>query len=1424
MSIYSQMPRSQVLTSEKAMFRISHMKKCFFTGKLKRRLILFQNGVLRRLTPRAFLISCLLFSSGIVSAQNWSSVSGGLEHTIAVRADGTLWAWGLNNYGQLGLGDITARYIPTQVGVDTNWSSVSGGYDHVSAVKTDGTLWAWGRNDYGQLGLADFSIRYAPVQVGADTNWSSVSCGELHTSAIKTDWTLWGWGKNADGQLGLGDAADRSAPTQAGTDADWSLVSCGTYHTVAVKTTGTLWVWGSNVFGQLGLADFSTRYAPTQVGADTDWSSVSGGAKHTLAVKAGGTLWAWGLNDYGQLGLGDITNRNIPVQAGADTNWSSVSGGYHTAAMKTGGTLWVCGLNSNGQLGLGDTTERLTPTQVGADTNWSFISGGNSHTLAIKTDGTLWAWGYNFSGQLGLGDTANRYIPTQVNNAPTLSWTGELGYESDGVNPETGSSTTTFVYRVLYTDADNDAPLSGGFHIFKGAVEITDSPFMLVEVDPVDTNYADGKLYTSTITITLATGTDYTYYFEAYDLYSATATGSPTSAVDAPDVSTFVSGLISVNTTWSAANSPYIVTANVAVAQGATLTVEPGVTVKFSTGTYLQIQGCLNAQGTSGNKIVFTSRQGTPAPGDWQYIKFNDTSDDAACVVSYADLKYSDYGFYCDYSSPTITYSTISYNKSWGIYCSQSSPVIKYNYVHNNGDGSDYTAGIYVYGSPLVEGNTISNNNKYGIACYADSPEIKNNTVSGNTIDGIYSTNTNLIVRNNTISDNGANGVWFQGYYVTLTNNRILDNLSNGIYVNAWGVSSINRNTVMGNSNYGINIFSGSSLTVSSNTVSYNQNGIYTYVSDVVIAKNNIDNSTGTYNARNGSTGDINMAGNWWGTTDTGVIDSKIYDYYDDFNYGKVLYSPIAASEIDIVSPNTAPALSWLGAGYTGYETDGINYEVGTTTTVFTYKVKYTDADGDAPASGYPKAYILKGGTIVQTLTMEYVSGTYSAGAFYSTSTKLSAAGSDYTYYFEAYDDHDGSGNVAAGPPTGSVDAPDVTVGNNSPTLTWVGTAGYESDGVNPDSGDTNTFFIFKVKYTDLDNDAPFSGYPRVDLGLDGWQTMSEEDIFDTDYTDGKIYKWENYLDTTRDGYFFMAYDANSNIASGEATAQKGGPAVSSPGSYAIYGYILNHSSNPIANIEVGLYDNSVSPPSRIQYQITNSYGYYGFNSIQGGSNVSVSAEDTNYTWSHGIDGTTGLWSDMRVDFFGTAAGADTYAISGYCYDSNSNPFGSVEVYLYYGGTTYCNTYTDNNGYFSLAGVPGGNYNLYAQSGGSNLHIGDGSTFCYSYEPLGGNKNGQNFYFGSAVFQQNDFKVYGNVFDPRTSGCAIKFSAAANDSVEVKIYDTGGRLVRNFTKTTGIFSWNGRDNSGSVVANGVYYIHIKSAAIDETHPVAIFKP
>jgi alpha-tubulin suppressor-like RCC1 family protein len=353
----------------------------------------------------------------IGAAADWASVSCGPEFTLAVRNDGTLWAWGGNFSGQLGLGSTTNQISPVQVGAATNWASVSCGPNFTLAVRSDGTLWAWGYNFSGQLGLGDSTNRTSPVQVGAATNWASVSCGNTHTLAVRSDGSLWAWGENSSGQLGLGDINSRTSPVQVGAATNWASVSCGGFHTLALRSDGTLWAWGSNG-GRLGLGDTPSRSSPVQVGAATNWASVACGSSHTVAVRSDGTLWAWGTNDSGQLGLGDAANRTMPEQVGTATNWiSAACAQSHTLALRGDGMVLAWGRNGSGQLGLGNTVEPSTPVHVTPTTKWAFVSCGQGHTVAIRPGGRLWSWGQNSTGQLGLGDTASRTRPVQVGNA-----------------------------------------------------------------------------------------------------------------------------------------------------------------------------------------------------------------------------------------------------------------------------------------------------------------------------------------------------------------------------------------------------------------------------------------------------------------------------------------------------------------------------------------------------------------------------------------------------------------------------------------------------------------------------------------------------------------------------------------------------------------------------------------------------------------------------------------------------------------------------------------------------------------------------------------------------------------------------------------------------------------------------------------------
>jgi alpha-tubulin suppressor-like RCC1 family protein len=273
---------------------------------------------------------------------NWCMVSAGVLHTSAIKTNGTLWGWGCNGSGRLGTNNNIDYSTPTQEHCGgTNWCMVSGGGSHTSAIKTNGTLWSWGYNGNGQLGLNN-TLQYATARQEhcGGTNWCMVSAGNFHTTAIKTDGTLWGWGSGSYGKLGLNNSTNYSTPQQevcGGTN--WCMVNGGISYTAAIKTDGTIWSWGSNAYGQLGLNlnSASNKSTPQQEACNgTNWCTFSVKNLHTSAIKTDGTLWSWGDNAYGALGTNNTTIYSAPTQeACGGTTWCMVSAGsFHINAIR----------------------------------------------------------------------------------------------------------------------------------------------------------------------------------------------------------------------------------------------------------------------------------------------------------------------------------------------------------------------------------------------------------------------------------------------------------------------------------------------------------------------------------------------------------------------------------------------------------------------------------------------------------------------------------------------------------------------------------------------------------------------------------------------------------------------------------------------------------------------------------------------------------------------------------------------------------------------------------------------------------------------------------------------------------------------------------------------------------------------------------
>lgn len=314
-------------------------------------------------------------------------LAGGDAHSLAIDADGKLWAWGDNRQGQLGVGLKQEATLPLLFG--TGYQDIAAGYVHALGIKADGSLWAWGSNLFGALADGTRIDRHTPVKIADQV--AAVAVGKTESVMLKTDGSIWQWGD------GLGHRNDPDAPliVPAQKDSGYTQVTAGYTHFLGIKSDKSAWAWGTNGTCQLGDGDRCMN-SETPIKVGDGYIAVAGGQHHSVGIKENGELWGWGDNEDGQLGVGPAIVRT-PVKIGE--GYAEVAAGsIFTVARKTSGETVGFGRWFSAAC---DPLVRCDPVALG--TGFSALSAGQSHVLLRKPDGTVQALGKNFYGQLGDG-------------------------------------------------------------------------------------------------------------------------------------------------------------------------------------------------------------------------------------------------------------------------------------------------------------------------------------------------------------------------------------------------------------------------------------------------------------------------------------------------------------------------------------------------------------------------------------------------------------------------------------------------------------------------------------------------------------------------------------------------------------------------------------------------------------------------------------------------------------------------------------------------------------------------------------------------------------------------------------------------------------------------------------------------------------
>lgn len=460
-------------------------------------------------------------------------------HTVGLHLDGTVYIWGRNGSGQLGINTTSQSVLTAVIVLKGDYSgttylgddpankiiAVALGLYHSTALAEDGMVYAWGENNYGQLGINSTDDKSTPVKVLKGSDYSGttylgdnsgnkmtgIALGMQHSGALAADGTVFTWGYNNWGQLGIGNETDQDEPVKvlsgeySGTylgDNPSNMMTAlvlGFYHSAALAADGTVYTWGRNANGQLGIGSPSANqvtpvhvvkgaYNGTEYLGDDPTNkiiAIAVGGWHTIALAADGTVYTWGHNLWGELGNNDsgtTAHQPSPVKVlKGDYDGTTYLGDNpgnkiiavalahgHSSALAADGTVFTWGLNDQGQLGDNSTTDRTTPVKVlSGEYNGSTYLGDNasnkiksismaySHSTALASDNSVYTWGDNGYGQLGNNSTIDSHTPIKVHGVDNV---GDLSLpvELTSFNSIVGNGRITLEW-ITESEIENEA-------------------------------------------------------------------------------------------------------------------------------------------------------------------------------------------------------------------------------------------------------------------------------------------------------------------------------------------------------------------------------------------------------------------------------------------------------------------------------------------------------------------------------------------------------------------------------------------------------------------------------------------------------------------------------------------------------------------------------------------------------------------------------------------------------------------------------------------------------------------------------------------------------------------------------------------------------------------------------------------------------